>query len=170
MIAVAQLVRLGGVAAFVGGLAWIAKGAVILAGGEQPPVLFEAATPLFGIALLGVALATMPPSRRRTAVLGFSMVSMIAGFLALVSELVDEVWGVALAVSSVALLLGLLTLRRNGPLPAPLAWWIGVAMVPAVVVGGVLAEIDERLLEIPLVCLGIAWMVIGRGVLRQPAT
>ena len=41
-------------------------------------------------------------------------------------------------------------------------------MVPAVLVGGLLAELDERLLEIPLVCLGVAWMAVGFGVLLQP--
>ena len=164
------MVRLGGVAALAGGLAWVAKGVVILGGGDQPPLLFEAATPLFGLALGSVALSTMSPSRRRVVVLALSAISVIAGFIALASELVDEVWGAALAVSSVGLLIGLLTLPRNGHWPAPLAWWMGVAMVPAVVVGGALAEIDERLLEIPLVCLGITWMVVGRAALRQPAT
>ena len=83
------------------------------------------------------------------------------------SDLVGEVAGGALALSSVALLIGLLTLARNGRWPAPLAWWIGVALVPAFLVGGVLSEIAERLLEIPLVCVGIAWMTVGWAGLRQ---
>ena len=52
------------------------------------------------------------------------------------SDLLGELWGGALALSSVALLMGLLTLERNGRWPASLAWWIGAAMVPALVVGG----------------------------------
>ncbi len=42
-----------------------------------------------------------------------------------------------------------------------MGWWIGLFMVPALVVGGVLSRIDERLLEIPLTGLGLAWMVVG---------
>lgn len=76
-----------------------------------------------------------------------------------------------LALSSVALLIGLLTLARNERWPTSLAWWIGAAMVPSLVIGGVLSEIDERLLEIPLICLGIAWAAVGWATLanRRPA-
>jgi hypothetical protein len=63
-----------------------------------------------------------------------------------------------------ALLVGLLLLPRRGPWPTPLAWWIGAAMLPALVVGGALSAVDERLLEIPLTCLGMAWMVLGSTV------
>ena len=44
-------------------------------------------------------------------------------------------------------------------------------MVPSLVIGGVLSEIDERLLEVPLVCLAIAWAAVGWGTLanRPPA-
>ena len=66
----ARLTRLGGVAAFLGGLAWTLKGIVILAGGEQPPLLFEAAPALFGLGLLSVAFDEMPHSRRRGFALG----------------------------------------------------------------------------------------------------
>jgi hypothetical protein len=165
----AHLARFGGVAALLGGLAWTVKGMVILVGGDQPPLLFEGAPILFGIGLLGVAYSTMPPSRHRKASLGLAAVSALAGLAALVSEVVGEVAGVALAVSSLTLLIGLLTLPRHGRWPAPLAWWIGVAMVPALVVGGILSELDERLLEIPLICLGLAWMVVGWAALRPGA-
>jgi hypothetical protein len=165
----AHLARLGGVAALLGGLAWTVKGMVILVGGDPPPLLFEGAPVLFGIGLLGVAYSTMPPSRRRKAALGLAAVSALAGLAALVSDLVGEVAGVALAISSLTLLVGLLTLPRHGRWPAPLAWWIGVAMVPALVVGGILSELDERLLEIPLICLGLAWMVVGWAALRPRA-
>jgi len=64
------MVRLGGVAALLSGVAWTVKGGVILAGGDQPPLLFEAAPGLFGLGLWSVAHATMLPSHRRTAALG----------------------------------------------------------------------------------------------------
>lgn len=164
----ARLARLGGVAAFLGGLAWTLKGAAILVGGAQPPLLFELAPVLFGSGLLSVAYSTMPSGRRRSTALGLASVTIVAGLAALASDLAGKVAGAALAISSVGLLLGLLTLERSRRWPAPLAWWIGVAMVPAVLVGGLLAELDERLLEIPLVCLGVAWMAVGFGVLLQP--
>jgi len=96
----------------------------------------------------------------------FAAVAAIAGLAALVSELVGEVVGVALVISSLGLLLGLLTLDRHHQWPTPLAWWIGVAMVPALLVGGMLSEIDERLLELSLICLGTAWMVVGWAALH----
>ena len=40
-------------------------------------------------------------------------------------------------------------------------FWTGAGTLPALAVGGALAEIDERLLEIPLVCVGLAWMRVG---------
>jgi len=61
-----RLSRLGGMAAFLGGLAWTLKGVVMLAGGDQPPLLFEAAPTLFGLGLMSVANshdATWSPSR-----------------------------------------------------------------------------------------------------------
>jgi hypothetical protein len=42
-----------------------------------------------------------------------------------------------------------------------------VGTVPALLVGGVLAEVDERLLEVPLLCLGLVWTSIGIRTLRR---
>jgi hypothetical protein len=156
-----RLVRLGGLAAFLGGLAWTLKGIVILLGGDQPPLLFEAAPVLFGVGLLSVGYSRMPPGGRRASALAFAALSSLAGVVAVASEVVGEVWGSALAISSLALLVGLLMLPVRGRWPAPLGWWIGLSMVPALVVGGALSEVDERLLEIPLTCLGLAWVVLG---------
>ena len=165
----ARLARLGGVAAFLGGLAWTLKGAVILAGGDQPPLLFEAAPTLFGLGLMSVAYSSMPAGRRRGIALGLSAIAALSGLAALVSDMVGEVADLALVISSVALLIGLLTLGRHRRWPAPLAWYIGLAMFPALIVGGMLSEIDERLLEVPLVCLGAGWMTVGWAALRQQA-
>jgi hypothetical protein len=38
----------------VGGLLWVVKGGSILLMGQQPPVVFEAALPLFAVGLLGL--------------------------------------------------------------------------------------------------------------------
>ena len=164
----ARVALIGGVAAILGGLAWTLKGLAILTGGDQPPLLFEAAPALFGVGLVGVAHSTMTPGRRRTAALGLGAGAAVAGFVALMSDVVGEIAGGALAISSVLLLFGLLMLERNRRRPASMAWWIGVAMLPSLAVGGLLSEIDERLLEIPIVCLGIAWMAVGWAMLRGP--
>lgn len=160
---------LGGVAALLGGLAWVVKGVAIMAGGDQPPFLFEVAPVLFAIGLLSLADAAMPPNRRRTAAMGCAGVALIAGVAAVITEAVGEVSGAAIATSSLALVVGLVTLDRHRRWPIPLAWWIGVAMLPAVLVGGILSKIDERLLEVPLVGLGAAWTMVGWASLRTPS-
>lgn len=139
----------------------------ILISGSQPPLLFEMAPPLFGIGLIGVSRATVGPSRRRLAIGGFAALATIAGLAALATQLVGDVWGPALAASSLALMVGLLSVPRRGPLPAPMAWGIGVTMIPALVVGGALYQIDERLLELPLIGLGLAWVVVGWAELKS---
>jgi hypothetical protein len=48
----ASLIRLGGLAAMVGGLLWVVKSGSILITSQQPPVDFEAAMPLFAVGLL----------------------------------------------------------------------------------------------------------------------
>jgi hypothetical protein len=50
----ASLIRLGGLAAMVGGLLWVVKSGSILITSQQPPVAFEAAMPLFAVGLLGL--------------------------------------------------------------------------------------------------------------------
>lgn len=168
---VTWLVRVGGLAALVGGLAWAVKGVVILVGGEQPPMLFEVSPALFGLGLPAVAIVTLPLSRRRTAVVGLAVVAVITGLPELASDLVGRLAGVGVALSSVAWLVGLLSLARIRRAPAPLAWWLGVSIVPCLVVMGLLAAIDERLIEIPLVCIGLVWALVGWVTLhQQPAS
>lgn len=157
--------RLCGLAAFLGGAAWTGKGVAILMTGDQPPLLFEIAPALFGSGLFGAGFSTMSPGRRRSATLGLAAVAAIAGLVALLVDRAGQV-NPAIAVSSLALLVGLWTLPRRAGWPAPLAWWMGAALVPALLVGGVLAEVDERLLEVPLTCLGIAWMALGWAMIR----
>ena len=162
----ARLIRIGGWAGLAGGFVWVIKGASILAADVQPPLVFEVALPLFGLSLLGVAHLTLR-EMRRAAVGALAWLAVVAGLVALASELLDKGWDESIAASSLALLIGQLALTRSGRAPAPLAFWIGVGTLPALAVGGLLAEIDERLLEIPLVCVGLAWMVVGWVTLRQ---
>ena len=162
----ARLIRIGGVAGLAGGLAWVIKGVAILAADDQPPLTFGVALPLFGLSLVGVAHLALRQVRR-TVVVALAWLAVAAGLVALMSELLDKGWDTSIAASSLALLIGQLTLTRSGPAPAPLTFWIGVGTLPALAVGGALAEIDERLLEIPLVCVGLAWMRVGWVTLRN---
>ena len=48
---------------------------------------------------------------------------------------------------------------------------MGVFLVPALLAGGALSAIDERLLEIPLVLFAIAWIWLGYAMWRaRPPT
>ena len=162
----ARLIWIGGAAGLAGGLAWVIKGVAILAVDEQPPLAFEVALPLFGLSLVGVALLTSC-GIRRTIVVGLAWLAVVSGLVALMSDLLDKGWDESIAASSLALLIGQLALPRSGRAPAPLTFWTGVSTLPALAVGGALAEIDERLLEIPLVCVGLAWMLVGWVTLRN---
>jgi hypothetical protein len=148
------------VAALAGGGAWAVKAVAILATGDQPPVFFEAAPLAFAVALGGAVLGLQPAGRRRTAALVLATVAVVAAATALVSDVLGELLGAALAVSSLALVAGLLLLDRRLP-PLRPGWLLGLATVPSVLVGGLLAGLDERLLELPLLGLALAWLWWG---------
>lgn len=162
-------VRLGGFAAVAGGLAWIVKGGMILAVGVQPPLLFELGPALFAVGLLAVFLRLEPRGRIRQAGAVLAAFAVIAGAVSLVAPVDDGDFSLALLVSSVALIAGLTLLgvaaRREslfGPGAASsLPLYLGLGTIPALMVGGGLAVIHERLLEIPVVLLGVLWAYLG---------
>ena len=50
----------------------------------------------------------------------------------------------------------------------PLGLVMGLALVPSMsVVGGLLAAIHERLLELPIVAYGVAWVILGYAIHRS---
>lgn len=169
----ATLVRIGGAAGVAGGLCWVVKSGSILATGIQPPLMLDLALPLLAASLVGVAYLVLPPSRRRKVVATAAWLAVGTGQVALTGELLGEVLEEILdpfiAAWALALLTGQLCLLSVRPAPAPLTFWTGAATVPALLVGGVLAEVDERLLEVPLLCLGLAWTSIGLMTLRRSA-
>lgn len=155
----------------LGGLAWLVKAAAILAVGTQPPLLFEVAPVFFGLALVGLGVTMPRRSRRRSAVVTLGTTATSSGVVSAVSELAGTVLDGSILVASLSLLVGLLLLGRHGPSAAHrLGWVIGIAMVPAVLLGGVLSAWDERLLELPLVGLALLWIWLGWTLIRPIRT
>lgn len=163
-----RLVWPGGVAAVVGGLMWVVKGMSILLTGDQPPVIFESAMPLFAVALLGLG-ARLGELRGPLGTAGL-VVAYVAGASAVVAFVTEQALFIAVAGFGPFLgliLLGSATLQtRIFPSPwiaLPLA--MGLCGPLLVLVGGGLALIDERLLEVPIVLIGFAWILLGYCVL-----
>jgi len=161
---------MAGVVAAIGGLAWAVKAAAILATGDQPPLVFEAAPLFFGVALTALALTSDLRGGRRKTAIALGLLAVTAGVVAGVTEAVGQVWGPAIAASSLALIAGLLLLgRRASSASHRFAWWIGVSILPALVVGGLLSAINERLLEVSILTLGLMWLWLG-GILLSKGT
>jgi hypothetical protein len=62
---------------------------------------------------------------------------------------------------------GLLLLDRRRSSTDRLAWWIGAVLLPAVLLGGALTVVDEKLLELPLAFIAALWIWLGGLLLRQ---
>ena len=163
-----KLILAGGVASVVGGLMWIVKGVSILLIGVQPPLVFETAMPLFafGVVGLGARLGDFkgPLGTVGVAVAYLSAVAAVVAFLTQLS--------LFMAVAGFGPCLGLVLVgsailqTRTFPSPwsaLPLA--IGLGGPVLILAGGGLALINERLLEVPLVLVGFAWMLLGYSVL-----
>lgn len=158
-------------AALLGGSLWILKGGVILLGYDQPPHAFEVAPLLFALATVGLARRS-PPSRARLGGVVLAAVGVVASLVAAVSSLAtgdvvgpDLLVGV-LATTAALVVLGI-ALRRRGAAVGRYALLLGVGTVPAVVAGGALSFVDERLLEVPIVALGLGWVALGSRMPRR---
>jgi hypothetical protein len=138
------------------------KGGAILVGLDQPPVLLELGVAAFSVTLVCVALAW---GRRASLVLG--VVALASGCVMLAEEAVGGDAGASILVSSLALVLGLALLGGRVP-EQRAARALGIATVPAVLVGGLLEMVDERLLEVPTVLLGLAWLLLGLALAGGP--
>lgn len=177
--------RMGGFAAILGGAMWIVKGGAILAERNQPPVVFAAAPALFALALVALHALVRGRRERLERIGGFS--AYVAAVLALMTAgaalvtwngdmpaLFNATMGFSTLFILVALVaLGVVT-RRAAVLRPPwhaLPLALGILFVPLLLLGGLLSVGDERLLEIPIVLLGVAWMVLGYAIaeLRQQA-
>lgn len=167
-MAPSALIRLGALAAVAGGLMWVVKGGAILLTGQQPPVVFEAAMPLFALGLLGLHARL----DGRGGPLG--MMGALVAYAALVSAAVMLITPLPpfYALAGFGPFLGLVLLgsaivqARVFPSPwsaLPLAMGLGGPLL--ILAGGGLALVSERLLEIPIVLVGLAWMLLGYSVL-----
>jgi hypothetical protein len=167
-MASSALIRLGGLAAMGGGLLWVVKGGSILLTGQQPPLVFEAAIPLFAVGLLGLHArldGRGGPLGKAGVLVAYA--ALAAAALVLVAPLPPFY-----AVAGFGPLLGLVLLGsatlQAGVFPPPwsalpLAMGLGGPLL--ILAGGGIALISERLLEIPIVLVGLAWMLLGYSVL-----
>jgi hypothetical protein len=163
------LIRLGGLAAMVGGLLWVVKGGSILITGQQPPVVFEAAMPFFAVGLLGLHArldGRGGPLGKAGILVAYAALTAAATFL--ITPLAPFIIVAGFGPFLGLVLLGSATLQaRVFPRPwsaLPLAMGVGGPLL-ILVAGGGLALISERLLEIPLVLVGFAWILLGYSVL-----
>ena len=181
--------RWAGWGAVIGGLCWLVKGGAILLTGIQPPYLFEAAPFFLGIGLWGLYLRLSPGQRGRAARAG-AILAVAAAVSALVQlwaelfapELVPREDTVTIVTPFVVLAgIGLLAsaallgiaVRRGGGIPRP---WLSLAIPLAFLASIILIILvedlvgetaaSERLLEVPVVILGLAWIWLGAVILR----
>jgi hypothetical protein len=165
-----RLAWVGALAAMIGGLMWIIKGVSILLTGDQPPVVFEAAMPLFAVGVVGLG-ARLGELRGPLGMVGV-VVACAAAASAVVAFLTELAPFIAIAGFGPFLgliLVGSAALQaRIFPSPwntLPLS--IGLGGPVLILAGGGLALINERLLEVPIVIIGLAWVLLGYSVLLE---
>lgn len=172
------LVPLGGLAAIVGGAMWVAKGGAILVGRDQPPVVFGAAPAFFAFGLLALHTLVQGRHERLERIGGaFAYLAAVLAGITAVAALVawdgdmPPIFNGTMGVATLCILVALFALgiivRRDTILPRPwrtLPLALSLLFVPLLLVGGLLSAADERLLEVPIVLLGIAWILLGYAI------
>ena len=162
--------RRAGWGAVIGGLLWLVKGSAILLAGIQPPYLFEAAPFFLGIGLWGLYFQMDRSERGRLAGAG-AILALAAAVSALV-QLWAELFAPQLVPQEDTVTLVTPFVAHHRP---------PTALVTPVHSGGLSGSDDlvhllgrreretaagDRLLEVPVVLLGVAWMWLGALVLR----
>lgn len=164
--------RLAGLAAVLAGLCWLVKSVAVLAGASQPVFVFEFAPAFQSLAVAALALAFPAGAICRTvAVLALLAGMATAGLAVLMPEHVAvnvAILAATLLVLAALFLVGGVVRRQQvlgrwSRLPRRLAFWT----VPLVLAGGLLSALNERLLEVPLLVLGLGWLWLG-GLLSAP--
>lgn len=166
-----------GIAAAIGGLLWATKSVAILATGLQPDYIFELAPSLLALASLGLVLAWYREGSGTRFHVGLATLAVVAAGTASLSYALtgdDEgLFGPAMMIATLSMIVILfwvgrpLWRTRDGGLwraiPYPLAW----SFVIALPLGGLLAALNERLLEIPLLVISIEWIWLGAALISS---
>ena len=175
MLRTQPLVAVGAMAAMSGGAMWIVKGTVILITGDQPQLMFEIPGLLFPFALMGLHDLLRGQGERRAAAGGLlarialAMATGVAIYGVVEDDPSDAILGVGIGLTASTIVGALVLLgpaaRAVGALPETLRnlpLVMGLAAVPVMtVLGGILEAVHERLLELPIVAYGGAWVAVG---------
>lgn len=145
------------------------KSLAILITGDQPPLLFEISPFFLGLGVLLLARALELGGSRSWVVPLLGLISLLAGAVTAVSEMVGEVFGPAIATASLAAIAGAVVSgwHPGGDDRKRALVLVGLSVVPALLIGGLLAAIDERLLEIGLLGYAAAWGLAGFSLVRD---
>jgi hypothetical protein len=166
------LALVSGGAAALGGTLWSIKSLGILIADAEPEYAFAVAPFWFGLACIGlVRLWEDQRDDRSWQVRATALLACGAGGVAATAYVVQGdagVFSVSVLVAMLAVLAVLLgvgrriwragVFERSSFFPWALAW----LMLASIPIGGALAALDERLLEVPLLAVGLAWIWLGR--------
>lgn len=170
-----------GLVGSVGGILWLIKGGIILAGGFQPPALFGLGALCFIIGLVGLSKHIETGGLR---VLGVVMVviSLVSGvalvvidtffpqliptgnFYSFPGTLLFAVVTVSPFVALIAF--GGSMMQAEYPSWRAVPLGMGLSLPALFFIGGILEAIYPPLLEIPFMLFGAAWVVLGYQVWR----
>ena len=172
-----------GIAALIGGGLLIFKAVQILITGNQPPLAFEVAPVFLAITMYGLLVRVARPvgiSRSISVpLIALVLITALGGLMIeedgsegstseIISSLFDLIAGLGPVVVLIVLGLPIFRLRLwpSGWRVLPLG--LGIGFIPALIVGALLeATLGERYLEIPLVAIGVAWMMIAYPLLTR---
>jgi hypothetical protein len=181
-----QTDRWAGTAAIAGGAMYAVKAAVILLGHNQPPLLFEAAPLAFGICLALLGRELRGRAARAALILALAIIVCTgANMLELLltdREIVPAISSLIDAVTGFGPLVGLFLLAWASRQPeGPVSWRSGIlalaGLYPLVILAfipvGFFVDLDgdtgERLIELPILAIGLGWVVFGASLIGGPA-
>jgi hypothetical protein len=172
-----RLARIGGVAAITGGALWAIKSAGILVADYQPEYIFSVAPAFFGVACIGLTSDEgSQPGAGLVVRQALGVLAACAGVIAAASYLAQgdsEVFSVAILTAMLAVLAVLLSSGRSVAASVPFTRrrfrsralaWLMLASIP---IGGGLAAINERLLEVPLLAVSLGWICLGAALITR---
>lgn len=155
----------------------MSKAALIMSVGDQPEYLFEVAPMLFAFGLIGLHRVLQGTGGQIGRVGGwFAYLSLVLSFAKLLFNTTEvrtseQSFNPLILASTLSVFISLLLLgiahrkNRTGGLRWPsLPFIVGVSAFPLIMVGGLLETVSERLLEVPILLIGLGWMTIGVSI------